>query len=358
MEQKTGINFRTANVGSVEAHNERSQEYLDGVKKSGRDFYFFPDLTHLNKSVVNPKYENMTCKEIFEKQQELYIQKFHQKPNLKDRVVKNKKTGKERVISGWSPIREGVAPIKEDTKLEDFAPFIKWCEDNGLCIIRIDLHFDEGHEALKGLRSFNRHAHIVVDWIDWDTGKTIKLDEMKMSEAQDVIAASLGMERGEKKAETGKKHLNPSEFREMKAKETALKLEEENECLKEENRKLKKDNDILREANTGISAKYLDSWRYKNRAIKAEAALEAEKSARIEDKNKSDQLAVKLQKELENEKKQLVTERKTRFDKEKEYKDEIERLKGVIRQKNSRIKELTVGKETSQDMNLTKGFKR
>ena len=115
MEEKTGIHFKPANVGSVEAHNERSQEYLDGVKRSGREFYFFPDLTHLNKSVVNPKYENTTCKEIFEKQQELYIQKFKQKPNLKDRVVKNKKTGKERVISGWSPIREGVAPIKEDT---------------------------------------------------------------------------------------------------------------------------------------------------------------------------------------------------------------------------------------------------
>lgn len=355
---KTSIHFKPAKVGSVEAHNERSQEYLDSVKRSGREFYFFPDLTHLNRSVVNPKYEDMTCEELFEKQQKLYFDKFGQKPNLKDRVVKNQKTGKERVISGWSPIREGVAPIKEDTKPEDFMPFIKWCEENGLNIIRIDLHFDEGYETLKGLRLFNRHAHIVVDWLDWKTGKTIKLDEAKMSEAQDVIAAALGMERGEKKTETGKTHLNPAEYREKVAEEKAAELEEENQALKEENRKLKKDNDILRKSNTGISAKYLDSWKYKNRAIDAEAALKAEKSARIEDNAKNDQSVAKLQKELEIEKKKVAEERKSRFDKEKEYTAEIERLKGIIRQKNSHIKDLTVGKETSQEQNQTKNFKR
>ena len=300
---KTSIHFKPAKVGSVEAHNERSREYLDGVRKSGREFYFFPDLTHLNKSVVNPKYEDMTCEELFEKQQKLYFEKFGQKPNLKDRVVKNQKTGKERVISGWSPIREGVAPIKEDTKPEDFIPFIKWCEENGLNIIRIDLHFDEGYETLKGLRLFNRHAHIVVDWLDWKTGKTIKLDEAKMSEAQDVIAASLGLERGEKKVDSGRVHLNPAEFREKKAEEYAIMLEGENQVLKEENQELKKENDTLRKTNTGLSAKFLDFWRYKGRAQKAESDLEAERKAHNDDIVKSNKVIEELEKMLEIERK-------------------------------------------------------
>lgn len=291
---KASIHFKRCNVGSVEGHNERTQEYLDGVRKSGRALYIFQDLSHMNQSIENPKYKGMSCAEIFEQQKALYTRKTGQKPNLKDSVITNKKTGKERVVSGWSPIREGVAPIKENTKLEDFAPFIKWCEDNGLNIIRIDLHFDEGYENSKGERTYNRHAHIVVDWMDWNTGKTAKLDANKMSEAQDVIAVSLGMERGDKKVDTGRVHLNPAEFREKKAEEVRIKLEEENE-------QLKKDNDTLRKANTNLSAKYLDRWQYKGRAEKAEADLESEKSAREEDRINYERIIAKLREDLVNE---------------------------------------------------------
>ena len=296
---KTGINFQRCNVGSVEAHNERTQKYLDGVRKSGRKLYFFQDLTHLNKSIVNPEYEDLSCAEIFEKQKETYMRKVGQKPNMEDRVVTNQKTGKTRTISGWSPLREGVAPIKEDTKLEDFAPFIAWCNDNGLNVVRIDLHFDEGYENTKGERTYNRHAHIVVDWMDWSTGKTAKLDASKMSEAQDVIADALGMERGAKKLETGAVHLNPAEYREKAAGEHLVKLEAENQRLTEENEKLKKDNDTLRQANTGISAKYIDAWKYKGRAKKAESDLDAEKKAHSEELSKKDAIIAELEKKAE-----------------------------------------------------------
>lgn len=273
---KTSIHFKPAKVGSIEAHNERTRAYLDGVLKSGRQFYFFKDLSHLNKSIVNPSYKGMTCAEIFERQKEQYKLKTGQKPNLEDRVITNQKTGKTRTISGWSPIREGVVPIKEDTKLEDFKPFIDWCADNGLKVIRIDLHFDEGYENSKGDRSFNRHAHIVVDWLNWATGKTAKLDASKMSEAQDIIAESLGMERGEKKLESGKEHLAPAQFREKKAEEYAILLEEENQ-------RLKKENDTLKSVNTGLKAKIQDAWQYKGRTEAAESLLEAEKTAHKED---------------------------------------------------------------------------
>ena len=273
---KTGINFERCNVRAVELHNDRAPEYLESVMKSGRGLYIFQDRTRMNKSIVNPNYSGLSVAEIFERQKSRYKEKVGQEPNLKDRVVVNKKNGKERVIAGWSPLREGVCPIKEYTNLEDFKPFIDWCADNGLKVIRIDLHFDEGYENEKKERKYNCHAHIVVDWFNWSTGKTAKLDAIKMSEAQDIIAESLGMERGEKKQETGKEHLAPAQFREKKAEEIAIKLEEENRLLKAEN-------DTLKSVNTGLKAKIQDTWQYKGRTEAAESLLEAEKTAHKED---------------------------------------------------------------------------
>lgn len=276
---KTGINFERCNVGSVELHNDRAPEYLESVMKSGRGLYIFQDRTRMNKSIVNPNYNGLSVAEIFERQKARYKEKVGQEPNLKDRIVVNKKTGKERVIAGWSPLREGVCPIKEDTKLEDFKPFIDWCADNGLNVIRIDLHFDEGYESEKKERKYNRHAHIVVDWMNWATGKTAKLDANKMSEAQDIIAEALGMERGERKVDTGKEHMAPAQFREKKAEEYAIKLEADN-------RDLKAENDTLKSVNTGLAAKIEDTWRYKSRAERAETVLEAEKKAHKEELRK------------------------------------------------------------------------
>ena len=323
---KTSIHFKPAKVGSIEAHNERSQTYLDGVLKSGRQFYFFQDLSHLNQSIVNPAYKGMTCAEIFEKQKEQYKTKTGQKPNLEDRVITNQKTGKTRTISGWSPIREGVVPIKEDTKLEDFKPFIDWCADNGLKVIRIDLHFDEGYENSKGERSFNRHAHIVVDWLNWATGKTAKLDSSKMSEAQDIIASALGMERGEKKVESGKEHLAPAQFREKKAEEYAILLERENQRLKQEN-------DTLREVNTGLAAKIEDTWKYKSIAERAETALEDEKKAHKEFLNQKDTEISELKKKLVEVKNRAISAENREMVVLRERQDaekEVRRLKIVL----------------------------
>lgn len=288
---KTGINFERCNVGSVELHNDRAPEYLESVMKSGRGLYIFQDRTRMNKSIVNPNYNGLSVAEIFERQKARYKEKVGQEPNLKDRIVVNKKTGKERVIAGWSPLREGVCPIEENTKLEDFKPFIDWCADNGLNVIRIDLHFDEGYENEKKERKYNRHAHIVVDWMNWATGKTAKLDASKMSEAQDIIAESLGMERGEKKLETGKEHMAPAQFREKKAEEYAIKLEEENRLLKAEN-------DTLKSVNTGLAAKIEDTWKYKSRAERAETALESERKAHKGDLHQKDTVISELKEKL------------------------------------------------------------
>lgn len=229
---KTGINIKRCNIGSVEQHNKRTKEYLQGLEKSGKALYFFPELTKNNKSWVNPKYEGKTCAELFEEYKELYKQKVGQAPQLKDRTRVNKKTGKVTTIAGWSPIREGCPPIKEDTTIEDFNPIIEWAHENEIDIIRIDLHFDEGHkDEVSGKTKLNRHAHIVFDWVNPETGKTAKLNDEKMSELQTLLADALKMERGAKKSETNADHIPHNEYREKKAAEHILELKEEEESL-------------------------------------------------------------------------------------------------------------------------------
>lgn len=251
---KTGIKIKRCNVGSVEAHNKRTKEYIEGLEKAGKPLYYFSDLTSNNVSWENPRYEGKSCQTLFDEMKQLYIDKVGQAPQLKDREVVLKKSGRKKTVSGWSPIREGCPPIKEDTTIEDFKPVIDWAHRNGLDVIRIDLHLDEGHtDAETNETKLNRHAHIVFDWLDHETAKTIKLDDSKMSELQGILADALGMERGKPKAETGLEHIPAAEYREMKAAETARRLEERAKELEEENLQLRQENESLRERFEEVS---------------------------------------------------------------------------------------------------------
>jgi len=218
MGTKTGGHWRPCNVGSVEAHNERQQEYLESVKNSGRNLYFFQHLTKNNSSWVNQseRYQGKTVEEIQEKQKELYEKKFGQKPQMTEKKRVNKKTGRETTVSGWSPIREMCPPIKADTKIEDFDYFRQWAERHRLNILRIDLHKDEGYyDEETGDYKMNYHAHVVGDFFDWETGKTIKLGKEVMSEMQTILAISLGMERGERKGADSPNAMTHPEYRKM-----------------------------------------------------------------------------------------------------------------------------------------------
>ena len=242
---KTGIKIKRCNVGSVEAHNERSQEYLDGLSKAGLPIYFFPNLTAENRSWVNPQYQGRSCAQIFEDQKKLYREKVGQDPQLTDRTFIDKKTGKERTRAGWSPIREGVIPIKDETTLDDFAPIASWALDHGLNVIRIDIHRDEGHiDAISGDFKPNRHAHIVFDWLDHQSGKTVKLNANHMSELQTLIAEALGMERGEI---SDKVHIPSLEYKAKMAAEECKRLCREMAEIMSDNADLRKEGDVLRQ---------------------------------------------------------------------------------------------------------------
>ena len=221
---KTGIHFERCNTKRAALHNERDPEYLKSVERSGKKKYdIFHDRTQCNSHWIHPDYDGKSLDTILDEMRQRYRDYVGQAPQEKDRVRNIK--GREKIIAGWSPIREGVCPVREDTTPQDFLPFQHWLNERGVQIISIDIHLDEGHiDPLSGERKYNRHAHIICDWTNHLTGKTIKLDDKAMSEAQVVLADALGMERGKSKAITGQDHLTALEYREKKAGETLSHL--------------------------------------------------------------------------------------------------------------------------------------
>ena len=165
---KTSINVRACNIGSAERHNLRSKE-LD---------YIRPELTHRNEQWV-----------------EHSIPEVHQ-----DIAEKYKATTGQGLQKKATPIREGVVVIQEDTTIGQLRELADRLEQRfGVHTFQIYTHKDEGAAVWNGLENEwkpNYHAHMIFDWTDGHTGKTIKLNQHDMAEMQTITAECLGMERG------------------------------------------------------------------------------------------------------------------------------------------------------------------
>lgn len=338
---KTGGHFERCNVGSVEAHNERTPNYLASVKAAGRSFYFFHELTPNNTHWVNPEFDGITCNSLFEQLQQLYKEKTGQMPQLKDRERVNKKTGKVTIIAGWSPIREACIPIKADTTINDFDKVLDWLRQKGLTPIRLDLHKDEGYKDKDtGEVKMNYHAHLVVCWVDRQTGKTAKLNAQDMSEFNQVVLPNaLGMEAGEAKAVTGKEHLTPEEQRkkaelERLAKKTAaeeergrqatIKANQEEERAKlgkQENERLEKaridKQKAIDEENGSVVLSFLGGGKYATLKKEHEALKNEYDNVIAENTTLRQQFSIEVKKATESLRNTLTEEKEKREKAEK-----------------------------------------
>ena len=134
---------------------------------------------------------------------------------------------------------------QRDTRIEDFAPFVRWLEGYGISVISIDLHHDEGHPDPETDDLLpNHHAHIIVNWLNHETGKTVKIDNEVCKQMQTVLAESFGMERGTPKEDTGIEGLSAIEYKEKMASAHVKKLKQEQQEL--ETRK----SELLKEQTT------------------------------------------------------------------------------------------------------------
>jgi uncharacterized coiled-coil DUF342 family protein len=154
----------TAAKASSEAHNLR-EKFLDYVK---------PELS--------PKNEDL-CKQ------------------LTGRKMQDKAT----------PIREGVIVIDEHTTMKQIQDFGKACEAKwGIKLIQAYIHRDEGAKDKNGEWKSNLHAHVIFDWVDHNTGKSVKMNKQDMCEMQTLLADVLQLERG---VTSDVKHLNAVQYK-------------------------------------------------------------------------------------------------------------------------------------------------
>lgn len=232
MAQKTSINIKPCNIGSSEAHNRRTAEYLANIRKE--KFYIRTDLMAGNETWVAPDFSEATLTDRYNQIGTMVKEKTGRAMQTKDRERVNKKTGKVTIVRGSTPLKEGVVVVKEDTTMEQLRKFCKVCKERwGVTALQVFIHRDEGHYGTPGDNATwkpNLHAHIVWDWMNHDTGKSCKLDEKAMSEMQTILAECLDMERGISKAVTGKEHLERTDFILAKQKQEAERAKAEREA--------------------------------------------------------------------------------------------------------------------------------
>ena len=207
---KTSINFKAVKSDS-EIHNFRKKSF-DYIRK---------DLTPKNEYWMEQK--------------------------IADRVQKIESYCKEKsgrkLQKNAMPVREAVVVIKENTTMQDLHNLSKRLEEElKIRIFQIAIHKDEGHYD-KDTKEWkpNYHAHLVADWQDLQTGKTLKHQSFHYSKMQDLAAECLEMERG---VSGSLARLEAVEFK-IKKKEEDLKILEERYSQMQQEMESKKAEDLI-----------------------------------------------------------------------------------------------------------------
>ena len=196
---KTSIHIEPCKIGSSEQHNQRLK-HLDYVR---------PDLSPQNESWVGVADLPAHLEQL--------------------RILVKEKTGRAMQQKA-TPIREGVIVINQGTSINQLrglatAIELRW----GIKTLQIYTHKDEGHTDSDDTWKPNLHAHMVLDWVNHDTGKSIKLSKQDMAEMQTMVADCLEMVRGESSDIT---HLGAIQYK-TQAEEQRLRTLKE-KTMKEE----------------------------------------------------------------------------------------------------------------------------
>ena len=238
MATKSSIHIKPCNIASSEAHNRRTAEYMRNIGKS--KIYIVSELSADNEQWINPGFGTTELRTHYDNIKRMVKEKTGRAMQEKERERKGK-NGKIIKVAGCSPIREGVLLVRPNTTLSYVRKFGEECKQRwGITPLQIFLHKDEGHwlsgqPEAEDRESFqiggkwfkpNYHAHIVFDWMNHDTGKSCKLNDEDMTEMQSLASDILLMERGQSKAETGKKHLERNDFIIKKQKAELQRIEE------------------------------------------------------------------------------------------------------------------------------------
>lgn len=151
-----------------------------------------PELTPLNEAFITASN--------FQKVEEL-------------KLIVKAQTG-QKMQKKCTPLKEGVIVIKPETTIDDLRKFGQVIEKEfGWHATQFFIHHDEGHvDDETGKWIENHHAHIIFDTINHETGKTIQLNRVQLSQMQTILSEVVSMERGES---SDRIHLKMVEFKEQ-----------------------------------------------------------------------------------------------------------------------------------------------
>lgn len=194
---KSSIHARGVSPGS-EQHNKREKELS----------YVRSDLSHENSS-----YHLQSIADAQRLAKERYEQHTGQKMQEKAK-----------------PIREAVLLISKEHTAGDLKKLAEKLEQRfGIRTIQAYCHKDEGHyDKITKEWKPNYHAHMVFDWTDKDTGKSLRLRKDELRDMQTIVAEELGLERGKR---SGKKHIEATQYKAMKEEQDLNKVIEKAKAI-------------------------------------------------------------------------------------------------------------------------------
>jgi len=270
---KSSIHIVPVKAGS-EKHNQREKELS----------YVRSDLSHLNSSFI--------VKSIAEAKQ------FAEK-NSKE------KTGRT-MQAKTTPVREGVLLIGQHHTAEDLKKLaIRIEEKFNIRTIQGYCHKDEGHyDKISGEWKPNYHAHMVFDWTDHATGKSIKMNRDDMAELQTIVAQELNLERG---ISSSKVHLNAIQYKSQQEQKDLQMVYgfkkglSEAKTVLQQAEAIKKEIEPLKMAKNGL---VLDVSTLTAEKEKMRTIAEQEKQRAIQERQKADQESQKI-KQLEQEREKI-----------------------------------------------------
>lgn len=222
MSKKGATSSHTIEAKSGALRHNRREAKLSNVN---------PNLTHLNESWESPIIkrkedggEGRSIDSLTKERADHYLMKHGRSapgfgPNGKS-VPPDRRT---------AFIRESCVVIKPETTLEDVRRFAdSVCSEFGVKCLGIWLHKDEGYHRSKYIEGDtnwkpNLHAHVLFDWYLFDKGRVARSTSNWYSLMQDMAAAALNMERGEK---SERKHIASKAFAEQQAEQRIATLED------------------------------------------------------------------------------------------------------------------------------------
>ena len=311
---KASDHVKPCNIEQSERHNRRDAEYIASLNP--RILYVRTDLSPDNESYVAPDMQGVSLQQHYDAIKAMVKQKTGRAMQEK-KVMVTGKNGKQKERNGSSPIRESVVNIKPDTTIDDLLKYTEKVHQRwGVRAIQIHIHKDEGHYENPDDPSTwkpNLHAHIIWDWMNHETGKSYKLGKKDMEELQDMAAETLEMERGQRKSETGREHLEHNDFilfqQKKQSAELDIEIAEKRDRLNTENGNAIKSG----MANLFGKGKYADmekeNKRLKEELPKQKAAiqrkyqqvLDAERDRQSQQLAEKDKIIEKLQAEYKGE---------------------------------------------------------